>query len=159
MGRTFQGCRPFKEKTVLENVLVGYVMAKSTLPPVSDIFEKANKLLELVELSHKSTLSAGELTLSEQRRLELARILATEPKMLLLDEIAAGMSPISIEKITHLLKKVHSEGCTILIIDHFLNFIGKLSNRLIVLAEGEIIAEGTPEKVLSLPSVRKAYVG
>jgi branched-chain amino acid transport system ATP-binding protein len=116
-------------------------------------------LLSLLQLSHKADTPAKELTVSELRRLEAARALATRPQLLLLDEIAAGFSPQVIDQWVELLKKLREQGLTLLIIDHFLSLTAKVSDRLIVLHHGTTIAEGQPEAVLACPEVISAYFG
>ncbi len=160
ISRTFQIPRPFPEMTALENVQMGIWFGKeahadrgSEAPPT------AADLLEIAGLTHKGQTRAKELTLSEQRRLEVARALGTRPRLLLLDEIAAGLSPSAIRQAVELVRTLREHGLTLLIIDHFLNLTARVSDRLIALDNGEIIVEGKPSEVLNSPSVIASYLG
>ncbi len=157
--RTFQIPRPLKEQTVIENVLLAYVMAGRKLGKLNAVVEKVNSILEQVMLIDKRDILAADLTLSEQRRLELARTLAGNPRLLLLDEVGAGLSPAMITYIQDLLEKLNKSGVTIILVDHFLNLSVQLAHRVIALDNGKIIAEGLPQKVLDSPRVREAYLG
>jgi ABC-type branched-subunit amino acid transport system ATPase component len=159
IARTFQVARPFLGMTALENVMVGLTFGKTGGGKWSAGTGEALRLLDLVELSHKADLRAEELTLSELRRLEAARALSTRPKLLLLDEIAAGLSPQVIDQWVRLLKTLRAEGLSLLIIDHFLSLTTRVSDRLIALHEGRQIAEGEPEAVLASSGVVAAYLG
>jgi branched-chain amino acid transport system ATP-binding protein len=117
------------------------------------------ELLELVGLLSKANEPAKELTLSEQRRLELARALGTKPHLLLLDEAAAGLSPQAIKQAVELVKALQSRGLTLLIIDHFLALTAKVSDRMAALDQGEKIMEGRPAEVMRHPEVVSAYLG
>jgi branched-chain amino acid transport system ATP-binding protein len=157
--RTFQIARPFPEMTALENVLIGYWFGKPRTEAVTAASKKARELLELVGLAHKAEIVAGELTLSEQRRLEVARALSTRPQLLLLDEIAAGLSPQAVSQAVELILALRRRGLTLLIVDHFLNLTAKVSDRLLALDQGETIASGTPSQVIQDPEVISAYLG
>lgn len=159
IGRTFQIARPFPEMTSLENVMVGVVFGKSGRTAATSPRDEAMGILETVQLEHKALLPAMELTLSELRRLELARALATRPKLLLLDEIAAGLSPQAVKQAVELVRQLRDRGLTLLIIDHFLNLTAKVSDRLVALDQGEKIMEGTPSEVLQCPEVISTYLG
>ncbi|HDM77962.1 MAG TPA: ABC transporter ATP-binding protein [Deltaproteobacteria bacterium] len=159
LGRTFQIPRPFKEQTVFENVLLGHLMSRPGLIDPDEVITETNIILEKLELSSKKERLAGELTLSEQRRLEIARALATNPRLLLLDEVAAGLSPAAIDRLVNLLKQLNSQGMTIVIIDHFLNLTMQLASNVVVLDSGRKIAEGRPDEVLNMRLVRDAYLG
>jgi branched-chain amino acid transport system ATP-binding protein len=159
IGRTFQIARPFGGMTSLENVMFGLNFGKPKCGRWSLKRNEALQLLDLLQLSHKANLPARELTVSELRRLEAARALATHPKLLLLDEIAAGLSPQVIGQWVELVKALRDQGLTLLIIDHFLNLTAKVSDRLLALHHGTIIAAGKPEAVLASPAVVSAYLG
>jgi branched-chain amino acid transport system ATP-binding protein len=159
IARTYQIPRPFKEMTTLENVLVGSWFGKKQQHSSSHGTEKAMELLELMHLASKQDIPAKELTLSEQRRLEVARALATRPQLLLLDEIAAGLSPQAIKEAVELVKTLRHFGLTLIIIDHFLNLTSKVSDRLVAVDQGEKIIEGDPGEVLQSPEVISAYLG
>ena len=159
IGRTFQIARPFAGMTTLENVIFGLCFGKPEGGKWSSKRSEALRLLNLLQLSHKADTPASELTVSELRRLEAARALATRPQLLLLDEIAAGFSPQVIDQWVELLKTLRDQGLTLLIIDHFLSLTAKVSDRLIALHHGTKIAEGDPEAVLACPEVISAYFG
>ncbi len=160
ISRTFQSSRPFPGMSVLQNVMVGLVFGKGpSLHSRPDEKQAAKELLDIVGISHKADTPAGRLTLSEQRRLDLARALATRPKLLLLDEVAAGFSPVLVKQAVELINRVRRRGVTLLIIDHFLNLSLKVSDRLLALDHGEKIAEGPPRVVMKNPEVLRAYLG
>jgi len=159
IARTFQIARPFPEMTSLENILIGLWFGKKSDTARSQRHDEALELLEVVGLAHKHDLPAKELTLSELRRLEVARALGTKPHLLLLDEIAAGLSPQAIKQSVELVKTLRRRGLTLLIIDHFLNLTAIVSDRLIALDQGEKIIEGKPSEVLEYPEVISAYLG
>ena len=160
ISRTFQSSRPFPNMSTLNNVLSGYIFGKdfSLWNRLEDV-QMAKELLDVVGIAHKSELPAGDLTLSEQRRLDLARALSTRPKLLLLDEVAAGFSPVLVKKSVELINRVRKRGVTLLVIDHFLTLSLKVSDRLLVLDHGEIIAEGPPGKVMNNMEVIHTYMG
>ncbi|MCX7822344.1 MAG: ABC transporter ATP-binding protein [Syntrophobacterales bacterium] len=161
IARTFQIARPFVSMTTLENVVVALMFGHKRIKLQSKdrIYERAREILEMVGLGHKSRTLARCLTLSEQRRLEVARAVATDPEMLLLDEFAAGLSPKAIESAITLIERLRREGLTLLIIDHFLNVTARISDRIIALDQGEIVASGSPEEVLQNPLVAASYLG
>jgi branched-chain amino acid transport system ATP-binding protein len=146
--------------STLQNVLVGHVFGKGfSLHTHLEDKEMARELLEIVGIAHKADTPASQLTLSEQRRLDLARALATRPKLLLLDEVAAGFSPVLVKQAIELINRVRERGVTLLIIDHFLNLSLKVSDRLLALDHGEKIAEGPPHMVMKNQEVLRAYLG
>jgi len=159
IARTFQIARPFPGMTTLENVQIGLRFGKKVKGKKHWNGGEAFDLLELVGLSHKAASLARELTLSEQRRLEVARALATKPQLLLLDEIAAGLSPQAIKQAVALVKTLRNRGLTLLIVDHFLNLTARVSDRLVALDQGEKIMEGSPSEVLRSGEVISAYLG
>ena len=160
ISRTFQSSRPFDKMTVLNNVLTGRVFGKGfCLHTRKEDVQIAHDLMEVVGIPHKAETLAGDLTLSEQRRLDLARALATRPKLLLLDEVAAGFSPKAVKQAVELVRRVRERGVTLLIIDHFLNLSLQVSDRLLALDHGEKIAEGPPNKVMKTRNVINAYLG
>ena len=145
--------------SVLQNICIGmWFGGKRRYESITGQAE-AEKLLELVQLSKKRDMAAGELTLSEQRRLEIARALATSPQFLLLDEAAAGLSPHGIKEMAELIRKLRQQGLTLLLTDHFLTLTGKVSDRLVALDQGEIIMAGKPAEVLHSDEVISAYLG
>lgn len=159
IARTFQIPKPFPEMTALQNVMIGSWFGKKGKGRSSMGFRQGEDLLHLVRLSAKASTRAKELTLSEQRRLEVARALATRPRLLLLDEMAAGLSPQAISEAAELITALRDSGLTIVLIDHFLTLTGKVSNRLVALDQGEIIAAGEPTLVLQSREVVSAYLG
>jgi branched-chain amino acid transport system ATP-binding protein len=159
ISRTFQMARPFPEMTALENVLIGLWFGKEEDGIWHKRRHEALEFLELVGLGPKADSPAKELTLSEQRRLEVARALATKPELLLLDEFAAGLSPQAISHAVDLVRTLRRRGLTLLIIDHFLNLTARVSDRLVALNRGEKVIEGKPSEVLQYPDVVSAYLG
>jgi branched-chain amino acid transport system ATP-binding protein len=160
ISRTFQSSRPFPGMTTLDNVLAGRVFGKGfSLHIRPEDEQTAHELLEVVGIAHKAETLAADLTLSEQRRLDLARALATRPKLLLLDEVAAGFSPVLVKQAIRLINRVRERGVTLLIIDHFLNLSLKVADRLLALDHGEKIAEGPPDIVMRNREVLRAYLG
>jgi branched-chain amino acid transport system ATP-binding protein len=171
IGRTFQNIRIFREMTLLENVLVGmhdhlrYGLAGTFFALPSHRREerrgkeRALELLSWVNLEEKARLEAGSLSYGEQRKLELARALATEPKVLLIDEPAAGMNPAETEELMAEITRINQRGYTILLIEHDMRLVMGLCQRIAVLNFGELIAEGPPEAIRCNPDVIEAYLG
>ena len=156
IGRTFQVVKPFGGMTVLENVMVG---AFNVTNSVGQAREKAQAALEMVGLLHNEGMLARNLTVSDRKRLEVARALATEPQLLLLDEVMAGLNPTEVEEIIPLIRKIRDQGVTIFMIEHIMASMMKLSDRILVLHHGEKLAEGTPAEVTSNEKVIAAYLG
>lgn len=142
---------------MLENTMVG---ALQKYPKVEDARKKAEEVLELVEMSDRRDVRGENLNLPELKRMEVARALATEPKILLLDEVMAGLNPADSERVIELVRKINKEtGLTIVIIEHIMKAVMTLSNRIYVLNQGVLIAQGTPEEVSRNPEVIKSYLG
>ena len=156
MGRTFQIAKPLIGLNALENVMIGAFLHHPTLGAARD---KAMAVLEKVGLAHHAGRRAGDLTLSERRRLEVARALALEPEIVLLDEVMAGLNQSEVGQAIELLQGLHATGLTFLIIEHNLKVVRAFSERVVVLDRGRMIAEGTAEQILSSPEVIKAYLG
>ncbi len=156
MGRTFQIAKPLIALSALENVMIGAFMRHAKLSIARD---KAMAVLEEVKMAHLARRRAGDLTLSERRRLEVARALALEPEIVLLDEVMAGLNQSEVAQEIELLRMLHAAGQTFLIIEHNLKVVRAFSERVVVLDRGRLIAEGTAEQILSSPAVIKAYIG
>lgn len=169
--RTFQNIRLFSQMSVLENVLVGahcrnksgvltsVLRTKSQKHEEKSNHEVALELLELVGLSRNEDTIAENLAYGQQRRLEIARALASNPKLLLLDEPAAGMNETETENLFDLIKKVQQRGVTVLLIEHDMPFVMKLCDRITVLNFGKKLAEGTPAEIQNNQDVIEAYLG
>ena len=156
MVRTFQIVKPFLQLTVLDNVVIA---ALNRTKNVQEAIAKALQTIEFVGLKDKADSLATGLTLPDRKRLELARALATEPKLLLLDEVMAGLTPTEVDALIQLLRELSERGITILLIEHVMRGVMALSNRVIVLNYGEKIAEGIPEEIVKNRQVIEAYLG
>lgn len=162
ISRTFQIVQPFKGMTVLENVIVSCVFAGRYRRGHSCKgvdFGEPKKILQRCGLEKKKDMYANELELSEQKRLEFARALATNPELILLDEVMSGLNRVEMESILDLVRMIQSEGVTIILVEHIMKAVTSVSKKLIVLNYGKKLAEDVPEKVLSNPEVIKAYLG
>jgi len=160
IARTFQIPKPFSSLTVLQNVAIGATYGKGAYKDTLKAEAKAREVIGFVGLSLKETTQANELTLPELRRLEMARALATEPTLLLLDEVMAGLNPSEVKQAIALIQKIRSElGITILVVEHVMQAIMALSDRVIVLNQGSKLAEGVPSEIAHDISVIEAYLG
>jgi len=159
IGRTFQLVKPFMKMTALENVVTAALYGKGKSISMSDARQKALHWLEFVGLYDKRHVATQDLNFTDLRMLELARALATEPKLLLLDEIMAGLNPAETSRALKLLKDVLEVGISIFWIEHIMKAIMTLSHRVIVLHSGEKIAEGKPTTISKNEKVIKAYLG
>jgi branched-chain amino acid transport system ATP-binding protein len=156
LARTFQIVKPFRSKSVLYNVMVGsFVTTDKTV--VAE--EKAMNVLKILSFENKKDERAGNLTIAELKRLEIARALATEPKLLLFDEVMAGLRPAEVDEMVQIIKKLRDQGITIFVIEHIMRAIMALSDRIVVIHFGKKIAEGPPQEVASDENVIKAYLG
>jgi len=157
IGRTFQLVRPFPALTVEENVMVGALLRR---PDLQSALRRAHEVLWRLDLFDKRAQPAGSLTLPDRKRLEVARALATEPKLLLLDEVMAGLRPTETDRMVEILKKINKEsGLTILLIEHVMRAVMSVATRVLVLHHGAAIAEGTPDAVVREPAVVQSYLG
>lgn len=158
LGRAFQIVQPFPELSVRENLLVGALFGKPGLKR-KEAEAWVAEVLDLTGLAPRAEALAGELTLLEDKRLELARALATRPKVLLLDEVMAGLRPKEAEEAVALVRRIRDSGVSVLFIEHLMPVVRALADRVVVLDHGEVIAEGTYEKVAQEERVREAYLG
>ena len=156
LARTFQVARPFGKMTVLANVMTGAFL-RDKRPEAAR--EKAHSAIDFVGLSAKVNTAARELTTIDQRRLELARALATQPRVLLLDEVMAGLNPAEIDQAVALVGKLTQRGLTIVIVEHVMRAIMAVARHIIVLDHGQKIAEGGPKEVVANEEVVRAYLG
>jgi branched-chain amino acid transport system ATP-binding protein len=171
MARTFQNIRLFANMTALENVMVGRYCRTNTGPFTSIIrgpkfhrdekatSARAQELLDFVGLGNTTDNLARHLSYGDQRRLEIARALATDPKLLLLDEPTAGMNPQETRQAEELIFKIRDQGLAVVVIEHDMRFIFNLCDRVLCLVQGRALIEGTPREVQSDPRVIEAYIG
>jgi branched-chain amino acid transport system ATP-binding protein len=157
IGRTFQIVRPFPALSVEDNVIVGALMHR---PAVVDARAHAREVLRRLDLYDKREQRASSLTLPDRKRLEVARALATDPKLLLLDEVMAGLRPTETDRIVSILKELNrGSGPTILLIEHVMRAVMALAGNILVLHHGAAIAQGAPEEVVCDPAVIDSYLG
>jgi len=156
LARTFQIVKPFSSKTVLYNVMVG---SFANTGKRREAEEKALEVLEFLQLRDKKDLPARNLTIADRKRLEIARALATEPKLLLLDEVMAGLRPTEVDEMVEIIRSIRKNGITVFVIEHIMRAIMALSDWIVVIHFGKKIAEGTPAHVASDENVIKAYLG
>ncbi len=156
IGRTFQLVKPFAGLSVLDNVIVG---ALERAPNVSAAKKHAAEIVEKLGLGAKRDQPASALTLPDRKRLEVARALATRPKLLLLDEVMAGLRPTECDQMVEAFRALNREGLTILLIEHVMRAVMALAQGIVVLHHGEVIARGAPEDVVRDPAVLGCYLG
>jgi branched-chain amino acid transport system ATP-binding protein len=159
IGRTFQSVKIFSKMSVFENILLGHHFGKAKPFRRKEAKEEAERILEFVELSRVRDARAADLILANQKRLEVARALATEPELLLLDEVMAGLNPTEVAQAMELVKRIRERGITILMIEHVMKAIMNICERIIVLHHGEKIAEGVPESISKNKTVIEVYLG
>ena len=156
LARTFQIVKPFATKTVLYNVMVG---AFATTSNTSEAEEKALNILKTLHFENKKDTRSSSLTIADRKRLEIARAIATEPRLLLLDEVMAGLRPAEVDEMVEIIQQLRLTGITIFVIEHIMRAIMALSDRIVVIHFGKKIAQGTPREVASNENVIKAYLG
>jgi branched-chain amino acid transport system ATP-binding protein len=156
LARTFQVAKPFGAMTVLANVMTGAFLRDRHIAAAR---EKALEAIDFVGLSARALTPAKDLTTIDQRRLEMARALATQPKILLLDEVMAGLNPSEIDQAVALVGKLSARGLTIVIVEHVMRAIMAVARHIVVLDHGQKIAEGAPKEIVENPEVIRAYLG
>jgi len=159
VARTFQSVKVFGNMPVLENVLLGSLFGTSSSTSSADAAREATTLLEFVGLSAVKATPAKDLTLANQKRLEVARALATKPELLLIDELMAGLNPTEVAQAMELVTRIRDKGMTIFMIEHVMKAIMSICDRIIVLHHGEKIAEGTPQEIATSRTVVEVYLG
>jgi branched-chain amino acid transport system ATP-binding protein len=159
IARTFQLVKPFLESTALENVMVGRAYGHAPAKSLEAAAEEAEGLLDTVGLAGKTKAIVRDLTVMQRKRLELARALAASPKLLLLDELMAGLNPGEADDACGLIRKIRDSRVTIIVVEHIVKAICGLSDRVVVLNMGEKIAEGTPDEIVHNQQVIDVYLG
>jgi branched-chain amino acid transport system ATP-binding protein len=159
LARTFQSVKVFANMAVLENVLLGALFGTSASVPSADAASEAEDLMEFVGLSAVRATPAKDLTLANQKRVEVARALATKPELLLLDELMAGLNPTEVTQAMELVTRIRDEGITIFMIEHVMKAIMSVCDQIIVLHHGKKIAEGTPQEIATSRTVVEVYLG
>jgi len=156
MARTFQIPRPFMSMTLLENVMVGALGVGMSL---REAREKAKEIVSFLKLEEQANKPISKLNFNYRRRCELARALATNPKLLMLDETFAGLNPSEIDEMVKLVREIHESGVTIMLTEHVMKVVMSLAERIVVLHQGKVIAEGSPREVVNDSRVVEAYLG
>ena len=159
IARTFQTVKVFPDLPALSNVLLGLHFGMSPGLSSKDAVREATGLLEFVGLSALKATPAKDLTLANQKRLEVARALATDPELLLLDEMMAGLNPTELAQAMELIARIRNKGITIIMIEHVMKAIMNVCERIMVLHHGQKIAEGTPQEIATSEKVIKVYLG
>jgi branched-chain amino acid transport system ATP-binding protein len=154
--RTFQIVQVISDMTVLENVMTGGFLRHSR---VADVRRKAEEILAFTGLIEKQSYNALELTISDQKRLEMSMALAMDPELIMLDESMAGLTPVELRQIIELIRNVRASSVTIVVVEHVMEAVMELSDRVIVLNSGRKVMEGPPEEVVANPEVKRAYLG
>lgn len=159
VARTFQIVKPFRGLTVRENVAIGAMHGNDRDRSVQDALATADRLLALVGISHRADLVPSQLSVADARRLELAKALAIRPRLLLVDEVMAGLRHHEIEAAVELIHRLREAGITIVAVEHVMRAIVSISDEMLVLHHGSILVRGAPQDVLSDPRVIEAYLG
>ncbi len=157
VGRSYQIPHPFANMSVFENLLVGAIFGGGISERQS--YQRCSDVLKVTGLYDKANMPARTLTLLQRKRLEMARALATQPKLLLLDEIAGGLTEYECGQLVQTIKDIHAQGTTIVWIEHIVHALVSVASRLIVMNFGQILAEGNPHEVMAEPRVREVYMG
>ena len=160
IARTFQIVKPLRDLTVKENIMVSLMYGRDNIKKIKEASEKANDILKFIGLFDKANNRAGNLTTADQRRLELGRALACKPKLILCDEVMAGLTPTEIKTVTQLLKRINRElGVSLLVVEHVMSAVMEVSDRVVVLDKGAVIFSGKPEEAVNDKRVIKTYLG
>ena len=156
MARTWQKVRPLAKLSVLDNVVVGALARTRSVEAARQV---AREQLHVVRMEHKADFPAGGLPIGERKKLEVARVLATRPELLLLDEVMGGLNPAESDEIIELILELRKRGLTQMVIEHDMKAIMRISDRIVVLSSGELLAEGLPGDIVKNPDVVAAYLG
>jgi branched-chain amino acid transport system ATP-binding protein len=156
VARTFQIVRVFKSMTVLENALVGALLRRKAVAAAEG---RAREALAFTGLARRAQDPAGQLTVAEQKRLEVARALATEPRLLLLDEAMAGLTPSEVQEAAEMVVRIRARGVACVVVEHVMEGIMPIADRMLVMERGRVIAQGAPRAIAADPAVIAAYLG
>lgn len=159
IARTFQIMKPLKHMTVLDNVISGALFGRKSFKSSKEATEYAKEILQLTGLYERRDWLPGDMGTPSKKRLEVARALATDPDLLLLDEVMAGLNPTEIGDAIELFQKINESGITILLIEHVMNAVANLCQKVVVMHHGEKVTEGTPHDVMNDPYVIEIYLG
>jgi branched-chain amino acid transport system ATP-binding protein len=159
VARTFQIVKPFRDLTVRENVAIGAMYGPERAGSAREAIQQAEEALERVGLQEQADLAPGDLSVADARRLELAKALAMRPRVLLLDEVMAGLRPSEIQPALELIRSLKEDGVTVLVVEHVMKAIMAVSDRVLVMHEGRELMSGDPEEVLKDERVIEAYLG
>ncbi|PWB56255.1 MAG: ABC transporter ATP-binding protein [Anaerolineales bacterium] len=159
IARTFQLCKPFLDFTAQQNVMVGRMYGQDPCANMKTAANESDEILDRVGLLNKSCILVKDLRVMERKRLELARALATKPTLLLLDELMAGLNLAEADEVCQLISAIRESNITIIMVEHIVKAVTCISNRILVLNMGELIAQGPPEEVVNQPNVIEVYLG